>query len=30
MVEVIAANDQIYEAAVEMNKAVIERKQIYG
>lgn len=30
MVEVIAANDQIYEMAAEMNKAVIERKQIYG
>lgn len=30
MVEIIAANDQIYETAMEMNKAVIERKQIYG
>lgn len=30
MVEVIAANDYIYEKAVEMNKFVIERKQIYG
>lgn len=30
MVEVIAANDWIYEKAVELNRLVIERKQIYG
>lgn len=30
MVEVIAANDWLYEKAVDMNKFVIERKQIYG
>lgn len=30
MMEVIAANDQIFEKAMEMNNAVIERKQIYG
>ncbi len=30
MVEAIASNDPIYEKAVEMNKTVIERKQIYG
>lgn len=30
MVEVIAANDWIYENAVELNKYVIEKKQVYG
>lgn len=30
MVEVIASNDWLYEKAVDMNKFVIERKQIYG
>lgn len=30
MVEVIAANDWLYEKAVDMNKFVIERKRIYG
>lgn len=30
MVEVIAANDKIYDAAVKMNQSVIERKKIYG
>lgn len=30
MIEVIAANEKIYNVAVEMNKSVIERKQIYG
>lgn len=30
MVEVIAADDWLYEKAVDMNKFVIERKRIYG
>lgn len=30
MIEVIAANDWLYEKAVDMNQFVIERKQIYG
>lgn len=30
MMEVIAANERIYEAAIDMNEYVIEKKQIYS
>ena len=30
MVEVIAADDRLYETAIQMNRDVIERKKIYG
>ena len=30
MVEVIAADDRLYETTIQMNRDVIERKKIYG